>query len=62
MSMMIRILVLVLLTASLLPVFTFGCNSTKNAEEEKNLIPNVSIPLIDANVPTNIATATFALG
>ena len=60
--MIMRIIMLILLTASILPVFLFGCNSTKNAEKEINVIPKAPIPPIDAFVPANTETATFALG
>ncbi|MFC2020470.1 hypothetical protein ACFLU1_01565 [Chloroflexota bacterium] len=60
--MTIRILMLMVLTASILPFFLFGCKNTGNTEREHNVIPKASIPPIDTSVPANTETATFALG
>ena len=53
---------LMLFTASILPVFLLGCNNTLTGEEENKVIPKEPIPLIDTSVSANTETATFALG
>ena len=60
--MIMRILMLMLFTASILPVFLLGCNNTLTSEEENKVIPKEPIPLIDTSVSANTETATFALG
>ena len=57
-----RLLVSLLLVALVLPSFLLGCNSTKSVEEEYSMAQTTTIPLIDAAVPANTETATFALG
>ncbi len=60
--MKIKLLIYLLLMAFVLPAFLFGCNNSKNDEGENSVIPRVVVAPIDASVPTNTATATFALG
>ena len=60
--MIIRVLMLMFLTAFMLPVFLLGCNTTKNVERGGNVVPKATIPPIDSSVPTETETATFALG
>ena len=60
--MIVRVLMSLLLIAFLLPAFLLGCNSTENTEREASVVPNATIPTIDASAPTETETATFALG
>ena len=46
----------------LVPVLIFGCSKTENSSEGVKMLPKVTIPAIDDSVPTEIETATFALG
>ena len=57
-----RLLVSLLPVALVLPSFLLGCNSTERVEEEYSMVQTTTIPLIDAAVPANTETATFALG
>lgn len=62
MDMKIKLLIYLLLIAFVLPAFLFGCNNSKNDEGENSVTPRVVVAPIDASVPTNTKTATFALG
>jgi len=59
---MSRVLVSLLLSAVVLPSLLAGCNKNENAEKGYEMTPKAVIPLIDAYVPTEMATATFAMG
>ncbi|MFC1908756.1 hypothetical protein ACFLXD_02660 [Chloroflexota bacterium] len=43
-------------------VLLLGCSKTENSREEINMFSKVTIPVIDTSMPTEIETATFALG
>ena len=60
--MTFRILLSVIVAAFLLPVLSIGCNQTNIPEQEINMVTDVTIPPIDASVPAEMETATFALG
>ena len=60
--MKIKLLMYLLLMALVLPAFLFGCNNSENDEGENSLTPKATVPPIDTSVPSNIETATFALG
>ena len=57
-----RILLSVIIASFLLPVLLFGCGQTESPRQEVDMVPNVTIPPIDASIPADIETATFALG
>ena len=57
-----RILLPLSILLLLAPVVLSGCNETKISKQEINMVPKVTIPAIDAFVPDEIETATFALG
>jgi uncharacterized membrane protein YciS (DUF1049 family) len=57
-----RFLVFLLLVALVMVSFSLGCNSAKRVGEEYSMVQTTAIPLIDAAVPANMETATFALG
>ncbi len=52
---------LLLLSGLVLPGLLAGCNKTENAEKGYEVTPK-AIPLIDAYVPPETVTATFAMG
>ena len=60
--MIVRALMSLLLVAFLLPASLSGCTYDKDNQEEEDMISSGGIPPIDASVPANIETATFALG
>ncbi|MFC2065704.1 hypothetical protein ACFLUO_01395 [Chloroflexota bacterium] len=60
--MIARILLPLIIVSLLVPVLLLGCSETKIPKQEINMVPNVTIPVIDASMPTGIETATFALG
>ena len=60
--MRIRLLIYLLLVVVLSPYLVVGCNTTKIAEKGNSMVPKATIPPIDASVPSNTETATFALG
>ena len=60
--MIVRILLALISVSLLVPVLLIGCNETNIPKQEINMVPKVTIPAIDASVPTEIDTATFALG
>ena len=53
---------LLLLSGLVLPGLLAGCNKTENAEKGYEVTPKAAIPLIDAYVPPETVTATFAMG
>ena len=55
-------IMLVLIIPVILAASAIGCDNTKSVEEGNIMIPKGTIPIIDANKPVNIETATFALG
>ena len=60
--MAIRIL-LSLITLTLLSTFLFaGCDQNIETKEEIDMTPKLTIPSIDTALPSEIETATFALG
>jgi len=54
------VLIALVLISLLLPASLISCKN--NIEREDAMIQNTTIPLIDANAPTETETATFALG
>ena len=60
--MMVRILLASIIVSLLVPVLLLGCNETDTPKEEVDMFLDVAKPVIDAHVPTEIETATFALG
>ena len=60
--MKIGLLVSLLLIAFVSPTLVVSCNTTKIAEKENRMVPKAMMPPIDASVPSNTETATFALG
>ena len=60
--MIARILFPLIIVLFLLPVFSLGCSQTNTPKQEINMGTKVTVPVIDASVPTEIETATFALG
>jgi hypothetical protein len=61
---MIRPLLLMslLLVAFVSPAILMGCSNKKIAEKDRGIGPKAVIPALDASVPAETATATFALG
>jgi len=59
---MAKVLISLLLSAVVLPSLLGGCSKTEDAEKGYEMTPKAVIPLIDAYVPTEMATATFAMG
>ena len=57
-----RILLTLIIVSLFAPVLLLGCNENNVPKQEINMVPTVTIPAIDASVPTEIETATFALG
>ena len=60
--MIIRLLLVLLLIASILPTLAIGCCDVNIDEKEHSVIQKDEIPPIDTSAPTETATATFALG
>ncbi len=59
---MIRVVLSLLLVAFSLLIPLSGCNNSKETERGSSEVVEGSIPQIDAPIPENIETATFALG
>ena len=57
-----RILLPLIIVSFLLPISLLGCNQANIPQQEINMDLSVAIPPIDASIPTEIETATFALG
>jgi len=59
---MAKVLISLLLSAVMLPSLLAGCSKTEDAEKGYGGTPKTVIPLIDAYVSPETATATFAMG
>jgi hypothetical protein len=57
-----RILLTLTIVSLIVPVLILGCNEANIPKQEINMDPKNVIPAIDTSVPTEIETATFALG
>ena len=60
--MISRVSLSLIIVLLFVPILLLGFSKTENSCEEVNTLPKVKIPAIDAAMPAEIETATFALG